>query len=183
MKLFLVKHTTTEWNAGGRIQGQTDISLNPQGRTEAKQLAELLSALGIDIIVSSDLKRTKETAEIINSVLQIPLRLETRLRECSFGSVEGMTKQQAIGRYGPPMGPNWEDQHLAYDFRPFGGEHRDAVLARHLDAVRSLARDNPNKTALLVGHGRGLCTLLAALGYSPDIKRGEYRLVEFHDKQ
>lgn len=179
MKLILVKHATTEWNADKRIQGQTDISLNSQGQTEAKQLAKLLSALGIDFIVSSDLKRAKETAEIINSVLQVPLRLDGRLRECSFGKVEGMTKQQAIEQYGPSMKPNWEDQHLAYDFRPFGGEHRDGVLARHMDVIKSLANDSPNKIALLVGHGRGLCTLLAELGYPPDIKRGEYRLIEF----
>ena len=180
MKFILTRHTTTEWNSTGRIQGQTDISLSQQGKTEAEQLAKLLSGLGINFIVSSDLKRSSETAEIVNALLAVPLQLETRLRECSFGKVEGLTKQQAIGRYGPSMAPNWEDQHHIYDFRPFGGEHRDGVLARHIEVLKSLANEKLNGTVLIVGHGRGLCTLLAGLGQSPELKRGGYRLVEYN---
>ena len=182
MKFILTRHTTTEWNSIGRIQGQTDISLSQQGKTEAEQLAKLLSGLGINFIVSSDLKRSSETAEIINALLAVPLQLETRLRECSFGKVEGLTKQQAIELYGPSMAPNWEDQHHAYDFRPFGGENREDVLARHIEVLKSLASEKPNSTVLLVGHGRGLCTLLAGLEQSPELKRGEYRLVEYDSR-
>ena len=179
MKFILTRHTTTEWNSIGRIQGQTDISLSQQGKTEAKQLAKLLSGLGINFIVSSDLKRSSETAEIVNALLAVPLQLETRLRECSFGKVEGLTKQQAIERYGPSMVPNWEDQHHAYDFRPFGGENREDVLARHIEVLKSLASEKPNSTVLLVGHGQGLCTLLAGLKQSPELKQGEYRIIEY----
>ncbi|MEK7516278.1 MAG: histidine phosphatase family protein [Patescibacteria group bacterium] len=180
MKFILTRHTTTDWNSGGRIQGQTDIPLNQQGKTEAEQLAKLLSGLGINLIVSSDLKRASETAEIANALLAVPLQLEKRLRECSFGKVEGLTKQQAIEQHGSSMAPNWEDQHHTYDFRPFGGEHRDGVLARHIEVLGSLANEKPNGTILLVGHGRGLSTLLAGLGQLPDLKRGEYRIIE-HD--
>lgn len=178
MKFVLVRHASTEWNLTGRIQGQTDIGLSPQGRKEAVHLSGILSGLGISLIVSSDLKRAKETAEIINSVLHVPLHFDPRLRECSFGQVEGLTKQQAIERYSPTMAPNWEDQYHAYDFRPFGGEHRDDVLTRHLEALRSLASSDPEK--VVVGHGRGTWTLLAELGYDPALKRGEYRLIEFN---
>ena len=182
MKFILTRHTTTGWNSTGRIQGQTDIRLSPQGKTEAGQLARLLSGLGINLIVSSDLKRASETAEIANALLAVPLQLEERLRECSFGKVEGLTKQQAIERYGPSMAPNWEDQYHAYDFRPFGGEHRDGVLARHIEVLKSFASEKPDSTILLVGHGRGLSTLLAGLGQLPDLKRGEYRIIEYNSR-
>lgn len=182
MKFILTRHTTTEWNSAGRIQGQTDISLSARGKTEAEQLAKLLSGLGINFIVSSDLKRASETAEIVNALLAVPLQLDGRLRECSFGKVEGLTKQQAIEQYGPSIAPNWEDQHHAYDFRQFGGEHRDDVLARHIEALNSLASEKLDSTILLVGHGRGLSTLLARLGQMPDLKRGEYRIVEYDSR-
>jgi len=106
MKFILTRHATTEWNSAGRIQGQTDISLSPQGKIEAEELAKLLSDVGINLIVSSDLKRASETAEIINASLNVPLQLEQRLRECSFGNIEGLTKQQAIEKYGLSMEPN-----------------------------------------------------------------------------
>ena len=179
MKFILTRHTTTEWNLAGRIQGHTDIPLSQQGKSEAEQLAKLLSGLGINLIVSSDLKRASETAEIVSALLTVPLQLETRLRECSSGKIEGLTKQQAVELYGSSMAPNWEDQHHAYDFRPFGGEHRDDVFARHIGVLKSLARERPNSTVLLVGHGRGLHTLLAGLGHSPELKRGEYRIIEY----
>ena len=179
MKFILTRHTTTEWNSIGRIQGQTDISLSQQGKTEAEQLAKLLSGLGINFIVSSDLKRASETAEIVNTLLAVPLQLEMKLRECSFGKIEGLTKQQAIEQYGPSMAPNLEDQYRAYDFRPFGGEHRDGVLERHIEALASIGGAKPESTVLLVGHGRGFATLLAGLGQPPELKRGEYRFIEY----
>lgn len=178
MKLILTRHTTTAWNLAGRIQGQTDIALNEQGKAEAEQLAKLLVGLDIDFIVSSDLKRSSETAEIVNALLAVPLQLDKRLRECSFGTIEGLTRPEAIKQYGPSIAPNWEDGQPAYDFRPFGGEHRADVLARHMDVLKSLASDKPNNTVLLVGHGRGLRTLLAGLGQSPELNRGEYRMIK-----
>ena len=180
MKFILTRHSTTEWNSAGRIQGHTDIPLDQQGKAEAEQLAKALSGLGINLIVSSDLKRSSETAQIVNKVLAVPLQLDKRLREGSFGKIEGLTKQQAIEQFGSLVAPNWEDQYRAYDFRPFGGEHRDDVLARHIEVLRSLVSEKPNSTILLVGHARGLRTLLDGLGQSPELKRGDYRIVEYN---
>lgn len=179
MKFILTRHTTTDWNLAGRMQGQTDTSLSEQGRSEAKELAKSFSGLGVNFIVSSDLKRASETAEIIKSFLAAPLELDRRLRECSFGIIEGLTKQQAIEKFGSEIIPHWEDNYRAYDFKSFGGEQRALVLARHLEVLKSLAESKVNEPMLLVGHGRGLNTLLAGLGYSPDLKRGEYRIIEY----
>ncbi len=178
MKFILTRHATTDWNLAGRIQGHTDISLNPQGRAEAEELAKVLFGLDIHLIVSSDLKRASETAKIVSALLGVPSQLDKRLRECSLGDIEGMTKEQAIEKYGPTIAPMWEDRY-PYDFRPFGGEHRDAVFARHTQILEALASEQPNDTVLLIGHSRGMRTLLAGLGHSPDLKRGEYRVIEY----
>lgn len=178
MKFILVLHSTTEWNLARRIQGQTDTSLSPQGKAETKELARLLSDFDINLIVSSDLKRTNETAEIINATLEVSLRLEPRLRECCCGNIEGLTREQAIEKYGSSMALNWEEPYHVYDFRPCGGEHHEDVFTRHIEVLKALADEKSESAILLVGHARGMSTLLAGLGYPSDLKRGEYRIIE-----
>jgi len=180
MKLILIKHASTDWDNSGRIKGQTDVGLNELGRTEAARLAEKLQGFDIDLVVSSDLVRARETAEIIRVALGItaPVRLEPKLRECSFGQAEGLTKEQALEKLGSGIVRSWDDQYLIYDFRSFGGESRDEVLTRHQAALQTLAAESPDQPILIVGHGRGLTTLLATLGHSPTIKKNEFYLVE-----
>ena len=182
MKFILTRHATTEWNLIGRIQGQTDINLSHQGKVEAENLAKELRGNDIDLIISSDLKRACQTAEIINILLRIPLRQERGLRECSFGKLEGLTRQEAVDQFGRSIEGHWDDQFLNYDFRPFGGECREDVFNRHLAVIKSLAENNVSRTVLLVGHGRGISTLLSGLGCPPDIRRGEYRLIDYPKK-
>ena len=87
-----------------------------------------------------------------------------------------MTKEQALAKFGSELAGDWEDQHLCYNFRPFGGESRDEVLARHRATLQTLAAESPARPVLIVGHGRGLATLLAALGQLPVVKKNEYYL-------
>ncbi len=179
MKFILVRHATTDWNLLGKIQGQTDIDLNKQGEEEAKKLADNLSGLGVASIRSSDLKRSENTAKIINKKLNVSLQLDTALRECSFGEIEGLTKQEALDKYG--IIKDWDDQFKSYDFRKFEGGYRDEVFERHLSLIKRLAKDETEGSILLVGHGRGLATLLGGLGYTPTIKKGEYKIIDFEN--
>ncbi|MFZ3020313.1 MAG: histidine phosphatase family protein [Minisyncoccia bacterium] len=179
MKFILVRHTMTDWNYTGRLQGQTDIPLNKQGTSEVEALAVSLLDLGINLIASSDLLRAKETSEVINWSLNVPLLFDKRLRECSFGKLEGLTKQQAIAKYGDAIIKDWDDQFLSYDFHRFGGEHRDHVFSRHIEALKHIEKENKNKTVLIVGHDRGLCTLLSGLGLTPELNQGEYKIIEY----
>ncbi|MBI4120832.1 MAG: histidine phosphatase family protein [Parcubacteria group bacterium] len=180
MRCILTRHTTTDWNTAGRIQGHTDVPLGLRGKVEAEELAKTLVGFDIQLIVSSDLKRARETAEIINVRITVPLEIDPRLRECAFGTIEGLTRQQAIDLHGPLTALNWEDNHYAYDFRPFGGEDRDSVFARHMEVLKSLSTRKQVSTILLVGHGRGFLTLLAGLGQPPHLERGEYRAIEYN---
>ena len=172
---IIARHTTTDWNIEGRIQGQTDTELNEVGKKEALALAEKLLPLSISKIVSSDLKRAFQTAQIINQKLNVPLILDRRLRECSFGSLEGLNRSGAFSKYGPEIIRDWEDQYLNYDFLRFGGETREIVLQRHQEVIRSYFSEG---ATLIVGHGRGLNTLLYQLGIEPNLKRGSYKLIE-----
>ncbi|OGZ10491.1 MAG: hypothetical protein A3D67_03870 [Candidatus Lloydbacteria bacterium RIFCSPHIGHO2_02_FULL_51_22] len=177
--LALTRHLTTSWNREGRLQGHTDIPLDEGGREEAYVLAQKLKNLGMCRAISSDLKRAVETAEIISRVLGLSLTKERRLRECAFGALEGLTRGEAEQKYGARVSAAWSAAYDAYDFSPYGGESKTQVLERHLSLLDDMPSCGQNEKILLVGHGRGLNTLLASLGYPPDIKRGEYRVLEY----
>lgn len=67
MKILVVRHGLTDWNVERRIQGRTDVPLNQEGIKQAYVAKEKLKEEKIDLMVSSPLKRAKQTAEIINS--------------------------------------------------------------------------------------------------------------------
>jgi broad specificity phosphatase PhoE len=89
--LLLVRHGETDWNADGRLQGQTDRPLNEFGRRQAHRLAADLEDEGLGAIYSSDLARARETAEIVGGRLGLPVALDSDLREKDWGTWEGLT--------------------------------------------------------------------------------------------
>lgn len=91
MKLYLLRHGETDFNAKGLLQGWIDEPLNPAGIAVAQATRDGLKQAGItfDRIYSSTLKRAIETATIICGE-SVPLMLDARLRELSFGSYEGL---------------------------------------------------------------------------------------------
>ena len=86
--IYFIRHGQTNWNVIKKIQGHTDIPLNEQGKKQAEEQAKKLIDLNIRQIISSDLLRTKQTAEIINQYIHVPISFDTRLRELCFGKLE-----------------------------------------------------------------------------------------------
>jgi probable phosphoglycerate mutase len=87
----ILRHARTCWNEIGKIQGQQDSALTDKGRQDALAWGKLLAECRWDRILSSDLGRAVETAQIIRSVLDIPLTLDARLREMDWGLWTGWT--------------------------------------------------------------------------------------------
>lgn len=92
MKIFITRHGQTDWNVQRKIQGQIDVELNDIGRKQAEETSEIIKNENIDLIITSTLKRTKETAEIINKKFNVHILEDERLMERYFGDSEGMTK-------------------------------------------------------------------------------------------
>jgi probable phosphoglycerate mutase len=93
-RLVIVRHGQTPWNKEGRIQGQTDIALNDKGFMQAAALAQVLQRLGItenvDAIVSSDLQRARQTADVIAALCpQAQRRIDPDIGEINFGELQG----------------------------------------------------------------------------------------------
>jgi len=103
--LTLVRHGETDWNAGGRIQGSTDIPLNATGRAQAREVGEILAAEYAGrsaFVVSSDLSRAAETADVIAAALGTSVaRRLPGLQERSYGDAEGMDAATFYATYGP----------------------------------------------------------------------------------
>lgn len=173
MEFILARHCETEWNAQGRLQGRSDIPLNQTGKQQAVQLAKALAGMGATHIVCSDLKRATETALIIGRELRLSVRTDARLVECAFGLLEGLGEAE-VGESLKGSVFKIQDE---YDFRPWGGEHRAAVVARQIEALRECAALPPPSKPLIVGHGRSLGTLLAHFGEPILLEQGKARVV------
>jgi broad specificity phosphatase PhoE len=163
-RFCLVRHGQTDWNLEGRFQGQSDVPLNQTGRNEAHALAEQLISENLAAIVSSDLMRSKETAEIIAEVLHLPISLEPRLREINQGEWEGLSVEVIKTRYYDV----WEKRSVdPANFRPPGGESVAEVAKRVQTAMIDNVRLQPTGCALIVSHGLALATIICLVNNIP----------------
>lgn len=168
-RLVLWRHGRTAWNAVGRFQGQLDPPLDAEGHREAAAAAAQLVATGMltpdPVVVSSDLGRTVQTAEVLTELLGVQLRVDARLREHGMGRWEGLTREQVAERF-PQQYADW------ISGRPVtgrGGEDPDAVAERALDALVDLPSA---PVAVVVTHGGTAGRLLERLlGLGPDQHR------------
>ncbi|NLE01703.1 MAG: histidine phosphatase family protein [Fibrobacter sp.] len=92
--LYSVRHGETEWNRAGIQQGHLNSPLTANGIKQARSLAKGLSGRGIEVIISSDLGRASQTADIIAKDLNLPLNTDNRLRERNLGILQGMTIEE-----------------------------------------------------------------------------------------
>ena len=160
---YLVRHGESEANAARRFAGQSDSPLTARGRRQAKTVAKELAKVKFDKVVSSDLSRTRDTAEIIARAQGVPVEIVPELREIDVGDRTGQTFDEVAGL------PEWkENGFVAWP----GGETLDQVLARTLAAIDRLAGENPGRTILVVGHG-GVNRILLShfLGILPRLER------------
>ncbi len=87
--IYFIRHGQTDWVIEKKLQGKMDIPLNNNGRRQAEEAAKEIATLKIDRIISSDLSRAKETAEIINKRIGVKITFDKRLREENYGEYEG----------------------------------------------------------------------------------------------
>lgn len=154
-RLFLLtRHGETDWNVEGRWQGHTDVPLNENGRAQARSIAEVLRAEGLSGLVSSNLSRARETADIVGAALGLAVAyVDPDLRERTFGVFEGLTRVECE-RLHPDAWRAWVEEQ-----RPAEGVEPPGVVAARVTAAigRAAERIAPNGApVLLVTHGGAL---------------------------
>lgn len=159
-RLLLVRHAESEWNALGRWQGWGDPGLSPSGRAQSEEAAGTLVGFK-GRVVSSDLRRARETAEIMCAALRLgePL-LDERLREIDVGAWTGLTRDEIEQRF-PGQLQAWRDRTL---LAAPGGEDRDAFRQRVLSSIGAIAAGFPHDEVLVVTHSGGIHEVERQLG-------------------
>jgi broad specificity phosphatase PhoE len=153
-----VRHGESTWNELGLIQGQNDLAqLTNEGREQARAVAETLKSLGFDRLVTSDLARARQTAEIIGSELDLALTADSLLRERCFGVLEGQPQEILdSARSGIVDGVIVDP-----DARPEGGESFRDVVTRVGIFVEATRDDGDGERLLVVTHGGAIRALRA----------------------
>ena len=161
--LYFVRHGESEANRARVFAGQTDSPLTDQGRQQAEAVAAVLEPVAFDRIVTSDLSRTRETAEIIARRRGLAVEIFPGLREIDAGSAVGRSFDELHGL------PEWDDGRFV---RWEGGESLEAVLDRGLRVISELVAQGPGQTICVVGHG-GITRILLShfLGVLPHLDR------------
>ncbi|MFE6742996.1 bifunctional RNase H/acid phosphatase [Streptomyces tubercidicus] len=167
--LVLLRHGETALTPEKRFSGSggTDPELSAAGRRQAEAAATALAARGtIQAVVSSPLRRCRETAEAVAARLGLEVRIEEGLRETDFGAWEGLTFAEVRERFPEDLDAWLGSARVA----PTGGGESFAAVARRVAVARDklLAR-YAGKTVLLVTHVTPVKTLVRlALGAPPE---------------
>ncbi len=97
--LLCIRHAQSTMNAEGLWQGQADPPLSDEGREQAHALAERLAGDALSLLVASNLRRARETAEITARELGIATELEPGLRELDVGAWSGLAREEIARRW------------------------------------------------------------------------------------
>lgn len=166
-RIVLWRHGRTEWNDAGRFQGQIDIELDPVGHDQARGAAARLAALKPDLLMSSDLARTRDTIGYLAGITGLDVSMDKRLRETYAGRYQGLLGSEIEARW-PEEYAAWRagDPHVAIG----GGESRIDVARRMVAAVTEAVTALPSDgLAVLATHGGAArCAIAAMIGLPPE---------------
>lgn len=172
-RLFLVRHGESEWNRERRLQGQADIGLSANGRSQALQLQPVIASLAPDLALTSDLLRARETAALLGYAEAEPC---APLREIDVGDWTGRPiadlekadmdayRGWRAGQFTPPRGEAWaafKARTSAVVARCLAGHSKRILLVAHGGVIRAILENLLDlKPARIVPVGSGSLTVL-----------------------
>jgi ribonuclease H / adenosylcobalamin/alpha-ribazole phosphatase len=160
--LVLVRHGATSLTAEKRFSGglaSSNPGLTDEGRAQVREVGEWLAPIGeaVDVVVTSPVRRTRESAEILADRLGVALVEEPGFAEMEFGTWDGMTfaevREQRRDEIEAWLG--------SLDVAPGGGESFREVEKRVLDGLSRLLETHAGKTVVVVSHVTPIKTLVA----------------------
>lgn len=165
--LVLVRHGRTTANTDGVLAGWAPgVFLDEQGVEQAAAVAQRLSAIELDALISSPLDRTLQTADAIAALQPaVPRHVDDRIGECQYGD---WTSRRLADLAEDPLWASVQAHPSAVTFP--GGEAMTAMQHRAVSAVRDWnARLGDDAVYAMVSHGDVIKAVLAdALGMHLD---------------
>jgi len=157
-RLVLLRHGRTEWNASQRIQGHLDPVLDEVGLAQAQAVAPAVAALAPVTLLSSDLRRARQTTEYVAQATGLVPSYDERLRECYLGERQGLTHEDYAA-----LDPAEYARFRAGDWDDIPGAETQTQVAQRFTAVlkEAAASLDEGQTALIVAHGAAIRTAMA----------------------
>ena len=168
-KVYLIRHGKTQWNLESRYQGANgDSPLLKDSYREIELLASSLQRIPFEHAYASPLKRARITAQALLNHLnpEIPLTIDSRLKEFNLGKMEGMHFEDVAAKW-PEVLKNFRHHPDKYDESLVEGESFLEVIARFRAAIEEYCRQYPNGNILEISHGAALNAAINALIGTP----------------
>ena len=154
-RALLVRHGESVFGAQGLATGKVDVhcSLSERGAAQARALAEEISGEDIDLCVTSELERTRQTADIALAQRSIRRIVLAELNDPLYGSYEGGPLDAYLA---------WAHANDSAAEPPGGGEARQTLVARYVAGFRRIV-DRPESAIFVVAHSLPIAYVLMAL--------------------
>ena len=172
MKMYIIRHGQTPWNARKCLQGRSDVDLNENGIYLAELTGKALRDVTFDMAFTSPLIRAKHTAQCILAGREVPIIEDERLIEISFGIYEGCCYAEENRQVPQQWIENFFHAPQDYVAAP-GGESLDDVEKRTRDFMEDICsrKELHDKTILVSTHG---CALRGLLNSIRESNREDY---------
>jgi len=150
MKLYILRHGETEWNAIGKSQGHLNSDLTENGVDQAEKLGAKLKNIEFDKVFVSPLGRTRQTSELLMKYHDTKIEYLDEIREINLGAWQGMVKKDIEEQFG--------DEYDRYRYDPenfvsIGGESFYQLKARVQQGLDKITKSDATGNVLVVTHG------------------------------
>lgn len=152
-EIFLIRHTQAEGNVARMMQGHWDGDITPLGEQQIAALAERFKDISIDVLVSSDLYRTRATATAITKYHSLPMETDPRLREIMVGPWESRYFGDVAHETPELANRFWNNPEK---FIMPGAETYYDVQRRMCEVMFEIAKKHEGKTVAVVSHGAAI---------------------------
>jgi broad specificity phosphatase PhoE len=154
-RALLVRHGESVFGARGLATGKVDVRcpLSERGAAQARAVADEISGEDIDLCVTSELERTRQTADIALAQKSVRRIVLAELNDPLYGSYEGGPLDAYLA---------WAHANDSAAEPPGGGEGRQRLVARYAAGFRRIL-DRPERTILVVAHSLPIAYVLMAL--------------------
>jgi broad specificity phosphatase PhoE len=156
-----IRHGLTELNRDKRVGGRIDVSLIAEGRQQAEEAAATLAGTPFDVVVSSPLRRSVETASLVTGLPPEMIEIDELCTERSFGKMEGIDPADV-----PKLHPEvryLRVGHIGYSLNPPGGEPFEDLHGRAGRFLEGLLGRHRGRRVLVFSHQNFLQQLHGAL--------------------
>lgn len=156
-RLIIIRHAEAEGNSKRHFQGWTDGKLTEKGHIQAKRVAERLRDTNVDVLYSSSLARTLQTAAYISEIKNLPVIRTDKLKEINGGDWENVRWDELPVRW-PKQYDTWENRpHL--HIMP-NGESMEQFQLRLIEEIKLIIDANRGKNICIVTHGTAIKALM-----------------------